>query len=93
LRITETLPYARDRIVECYFWILGVYFEPCYSRARIITTKYIILLSVLDDTYDIYATLDECRLLTIAFKRYLTSLGIHFVGSKITSIMIFIFCC
>lgn len=70
LRITETLPYARDRIVECYFWILGVYFEPCYSRARIITTKYIILLSVLDDTYDIYATLDECRLLTIAFKRW-----------------------
>ncbi|CAN6231562.1 unnamed protein product [Urochloa humidicola] len=31
LEIESKLPFARDRVVECYFWILGVYFEPCYS--------------------------------------------------------------
>lgn len=27
-------PYARDKLVECYFWATGVYFEPQYERAR-----------------------------------------------------------
>ncbi|RWR93510.1 terpene synthase 1 [Cinnamomum micranthum f. kanehirae] len=35
------LPFIRDRVVECYFWILGVYFEPQYSRARKMLTKII----------------------------------------------------
>lgn len=28
------LPFARDRIVECYFWAYGVYFEPQYHFGR-----------------------------------------------------------
>ncbi|CAN4114379.1 unnamed protein product [Withania somnifera] len=32
LNFVKTLPYARDRVVECYFWALGVYFEPQYSQ-------------------------------------------------------------
>ncbi|XP_072974185.1 alpha-humulene synthase-like [Typha angustifolia] len=64
------LGYARDRIVECYFWIVGVPFEPHYSRSRLMTTKVIGLLSILDDTYDVYATLEECRQLTDAIQRW-----------------------
>ncbi|CAL9774279.1 unnamed protein product, partial [Musa acuminata subsp. burmannicoides] len=52
---SKTLSFARDRLVECYFWILGVYFEPYYSRARVITTKVIALTSILDDIYDVYS--------------------------------------
>ena len=34
LDFATKLPFARDRIVECYFWIVSVYFEPQYSLAR-----------------------------------------------------------
>ncbi|XP_072973526.1 alpha-humulene synthase-like [Typha angustifolia] len=64
------LGYARDRIVELYFWIVGVRFEPHYSRSRLMTTKVLGLLSILDDTYDVYATLEECRQLTDAIQRW-----------------------
>ncbi|KAA3472495.1 (+)-delta-cadinene synthase isozyme A-like [Gossypium australe] len=34
LDLTTKLPFVRDRLVEGYFWMLGVYFEPQYSFAR-----------------------------------------------------------
>ncbi|CAN4114345.1 unnamed protein product [Withania somnifera] len=58
LNFVKTLPYARDRVVECYFWALGVYFEPQYSRARVMLVKTIAIISIVDDTYDAYAILD-----------------------------------
>ncbi|XP_065049780.1 alpha-humulene synthase-like [Musa acuminata AAA Group] len=61
---SKNLSFARDRLVECYFWILGIYFEPDYSRARVITTKVIALVSILDDIYDVYSTLEESQRLT-----------------------------
>ncbi|CAN6358245.1 unnamed protein product [Urochloa humidicola] len=64
LHIETKLPFARDRVVECYLWILGVYFEPCYSRSRIILTMIIAIVTLLDDIYDSYATPEECELLT-----------------------------
>nr|QLR06791.1 terpene synthase clade-III-ancestor [synthetic construct] len=64
LEIESRLPFARDRVVECYFWMLGVYFEPSYSRARIILTKVIAIVTILDDIYDSYGTPEECELLT-----------------------------
>ncbi|KAJ8753399.1 hypothetical protein K2173_019798 [Erythroxylum novogranatense] len=63
-------PYARDRIVECYFWVLGVYFEPKYALARKIMTKIIAMLSIIDDTYDAYGTNEELQLLTESIQRW-----------------------
>ncbi|KAH9614710.1 hypothetical protein KSS87_014616 [Heliosperma pusillum] len=54
LDVKNKLPYARDRITECYFWILGVYYEPQYALARRFSTKVIALTSLMDDTYDVY---------------------------------------
>ncbi|CAL9128169.1 unnamed protein product, partial [Musa acuminata var. zebrina] len=31
---SKNLNFARDRLVECYFWILGVFFELYYSHSR-----------------------------------------------------------
>ncbi|CAL5404078.1 unnamed protein product [Camellia sinensis] len=62
--------FARDRIVECYFWILGVYFEPQYLLARRMLTKVIALTSIIDDIYDVYATLEELVLFTDAIERW-----------------------
>ncbi|CAI9264587.1 unnamed protein product [Lactuca saligna] len=64
------VPYVRDRVPEIYLWILGLYFEPYYSRARIIGTKITLFLVVLDDTYDAYATIDEIRSITDAINRW-----------------------
>ncbi|CAL8151405.1 unnamed protein product [Prunus armeniaca] len=56
LDFEKKLPFARDRIVELYFWIVGVYFEPHYMATRKILTKVIALVSVLDDIYDAFGT-------------------------------------
>ncbi|WCJ24381.1 Alpha-copaene synthase [Euphorbia peplus] len=68
--VPTKLPYARDRIVELYFWILGVYFEPQYCLARKMLTKVIAMASILDDTYDNFATAEEIGLLTDAIQRW-----------------------
>ncbi|XP_060973589.1 alpha-humulene synthase [Cannabis sativa] len=66
----KKFPFARDRMVEQYFWILGVYYEPKYSRARKLLTKVIALASITDDIYDAYGTIDELELLTKAMQRW-----------------------
>ncbi|XP_054817718.1 sesquiterpene synthase-like [Prosopis cineraria] len=63
------VPYARDRVVEGYFWILGVYFEPQYMLGRTITTKLAATISVIDDTYDAYGTIEELELFTQAIDK------------------------
>nr|AMN10097.1 germacrene A synthase [Chamaemelum nobile] len=70
MRFQEDTPYVRDRVPEIYLWILGLYFEPHYSLARIIATKITLFLLILDDTYDAYATIDEIRLLTYAINKW-----------------------
>ncbi|KAL7582210.1 hypothetical protein Lser_V15G42220 [Lactuca serriola] len=70
LDVPNNLPYARDRMVECYFWALGVYFEPQYSRARIFLAKVISMATILDDTYDAYGTYEELKIFTEAIQRW-----------------------
>ncbi|KAJ3686896.1 hypothetical protein LUZ61_016060 [Rhynchospora tenuis] len=70
LDMSENLTYSRDRLVENYFWALSEYYEPHYSRARVMVTKYWTMLTLLDDTFDVYGTYEECKLLTDAFQRW-----------------------
>nr|Q9FQ27.1 RecName: Full=(E,E)-germacrene B synthase [Solanum habrochaites]AAG41891.1 sesquiterpene synthase 1 [Solanum habrochaites] len=70
LDFANKYPYARDRLVECYFWILGVYFEPKYSRARKMMTKVLKMTSIIDDTFDAYATFDELEPFNDAIQRW-----------------------
>ncbi|XP_068635891.1 sesquiterpene synthase 2-like [Aristolochia californica] len=70
LGLARELPFARDRAVELYYWILTLYYEPKYSRPRIITTKLINLATVTDDIYDVYGTVEELELLTDAIQRW-----------------------
>ncbi|CAI0375606.1 unnamed protein product [Linum tenue] len=69
LDVPSNFPYARDRLVECYYWLICMYFEPKYRFARIIATKILAVLSILDDTYDNLATYEEARTLTEAIER------------------------
>nr|UJH94380.1 bergamotene/farnesene synthase [Zanthoxylum ailanthoides] len=70
LDFTTKLPYARDRIVECYFWMMEMCFEPRYALARSILTKMIQIISIIDDTFDAYATFEELQLFVEAVKRW-----------------------
>ncbi|KAH0681302.1 hypothetical protein KY284_022387 [Solanum tuberosum] len=70
LDFASKLSYVRDRMVECFFWAVGVYFEPQYSQARVMLAKCIAMISVIDDTYDSYGTLDELIIFTEAVDRW-----------------------
>ncbi|KAF3441248.1 hypothetical protein FNV43_RR15161 [Rhamnella rubrinervis] len=70
LDIASQLPYARDRVIEFYFCIMGVYFEPQYSVGRQLHAKFIAIASIIDDTYDAYGTYEELKLFTKAVKRW-----------------------
>jgi hypothetical protein len=69
LNFSKELPFVRNRVVECFFWIVEVYFEPEYLLARRILTKVIAMTSVIDDIYDAYGTLEELELFTEAIER------------------------
>ncbi|CAN0872417.1 Alpha-copaene synthase [Linum grandiflorum] len=70
LDVPTNFEFARDRIVECYFWISGVYFEPMYALGRRLVTKFIAILSLTDDTYDNFATYKQLNVFTEAIKRW-----------------------
>ncbi|MCE3215658.1 hypothetical protein HAX54_003130 [Datura stramonium] len=70
LDFVTTLPYARDRVVECYFWALGAYFEPQYSQARVMLAKTVAMISIVDDTYDAYGTIEELATYTDVIQRW-----------------------
>jgi hypothetical protein len=71
------LPYARDRIVEPYFYACGIFHEEENSHVRIIFTKVFVLLGLMDDTYDVHATLEECQMLNEAMQRYICIYSLH----------------
>uniref|UniRef100_A0A0D9YRW4 Uncharacterized protein n=1 Tax=Oryza glumipatula TaxID=40148 RepID=A0A0D9YRW4_9ORYZ len=54
LQIQSKLPFARNRIVECYLWMLGV----------------ISIATIFDDTFDSYGTIEECELFTKCLERF-----------------------
>ncbi|WMV53476.1 hypothetical protein MTR67_046861 [Solanum verrucosum] len=77
LDFVTTLPYARDRVVECYFWTLGVYFEPQYSQARVMLAKTISIISIVDDTFDSYGIVKELNTYTDAIQSYKALLDLY----------------
>ncbi|KAL6639376.1 hypothetical protein ACP70R_023106 [Stipagrostis hirtigluma subsp. patula] len=62
--------YARERVVEFYFFSYAMFDEQEHTHARMILTKLFQLYTILDDTYDVHATLDECRKLNEAIQRW-----------------------
>ncbi|CAL8152271.1 unnamed protein product [Prunus armeniaca] len=70
LDFVNKLPFARDRVVECYFWALGTYFEPEYCFARTSLSKVIAMITAIDDIYDVHGTQEELELFTEAVERW-----------------------
>uniref|UniRef100_A0A0E0HSH7 Sesquiterpene synthase n=1 Tax=Oryza nivara TaxID=4536 RepID=A0A0E0HSH7_ORYNI len=66
LNVESNLSFIRDRIVEMHFWMIGACSEPHYSLSRIILTKMIAFITILDDIFDTYATTEESMMLAKA---------------------------
>ncbi|XP_043699312.1 probable terpene synthase 9, partial [Telopea speciosissima] len=70
LAFKEELCFARDRLVENFLWAVGIIYEPEFSKCRIGLTKLISILTIIDDIYDVYGSLDELELFTKAVDRW-----------------------
>ncbi|XP_057845507.1 sesquiterpene synthase Cad isoform X1 [Cryptomeria japonica] len=64
------LDFFRHRHIEFYFWWDCSIFEPEYSTTRIGLAKFLTTLSLIDDIYDTYGTIDELRPFTTALIRW-----------------------
>ncbi|XP_010051295.1 myrcene synthase, chloroplastic-like isoform X3 [Eucalyptus grandis] len=60
----NNMTFSRDRLVENYFWSCLMVFEPQYTAYREMTTKIGCMVTLIDDVYDVYGTLEELVLLT-----------------------------
>jgi len=68
--LSSKLKFARDRLVELYIWSLAIIPEPQFAICQKELTKVGQLLTILDDVYDIYGTIDELELFTDAIERF-----------------------
>ncbi|KAL2323811.1 hypothetical protein Fmac_022869 [Flemingia macrophylla] len=68
--LASKLDFVRDRLVEVYFWALGMAPHPEFSESRKAITKMFGLVTIIDDVYDVYGTLEELQLFTDAVERW-----------------------
>ncbi len=66
----QEMDFFRDRILESYFWSLEMVPEQQYGSFRIAVAQFTALVTVIDDMYDVYGTLEELLLFTDAIERW-----------------------
>ncbi|XP_019171495.1 PREDICTED: (-)-alpha-terpineol synthase-like [Ipomoea nil] len=70
IRLAEKMSFARDRLVEGFLWAMGFTPEPQFEYCRKISTKLSVLLTILDDLYDVYGALNELEIFTDVVQRW-----------------------
>ncbi|KAK9996529.1 hypothetical protein SO802_021215 [Lithocarpus litseifolius] len=70
LGFKDNLKFSRDRLVENYLWAMGTIFEPPLSKCRIGLTKYVCIITAIDDMYDVYGLLDELECFAASVNRW-----------------------
>ncbi|PRQ52902.1 putative lyase [Rosa chinensis] len=68
--LAKKLSFSRDRLMEWFFWSVGIVSEPQFSDVRKGITKVGALITTIDDVYDVYGTLDELELFTSVVERW-----------------------
>lgn len=70
LELGNGLSFARDSLVPSHMWSVLMCPEPKYEACRRVFTRAIPLLSIIDDIYDVYGTLEEVQLFTDVVERF-----------------------
>ena len=73
------MSFARDSLVASFLWSMGIGSEPQFAYCRRIVTIAIALITVIDDIYDVYGTLDELELFTAAVERFVGKLMLYLI--------------
>ncbi|GAY67644.1 hypothetical protein CUMW_258220 [Citrus unshiu] len=68
--LAKNLKFARDRLMECFIWSVGMVPKPQYSNCRRALTKVAAFVTIIDYIYAVYGTLDELELFTYAVERW-----------------------
>ncbi|KAM7530150.1 hypothetical protein LguiB_033560 [Lonicera macranthoides] len=66
----DKLSFARDNLVENFYWSVGVIYEPQFQYSRRIITQLASLITIIDDIYDQYGTLQQLEIFTNAVERW-----------------------
>ena len=66
----DKLSFARDNLMENFYWSVGVIYEPQFQYSRRIITKLASLITIIDDIYDQYGTLQQLEIFTNAVERF-----------------------
>ncbi|XP_010544282.1 PREDICTED: 1,8-cineole synthase 1, chloroplastic-like isoform X2 [Tarenaya hassleriana] len=69
----KQLHFARDRAMESYLWTVGLLSEPEFGYYRQIFAKIIVLITTIDDIFDVYGTIEEL----VAFTKATESWDVH----------------
>ncbi|KAK4361001.1 hypothetical protein RND71_019953 [Anisodus tanguticus] len=70
IKLVKRMSFVRDRLVEGFFWAVGFTPNPQFGYCRKFSTKLSVLLTTIDDIYDVYGTLDELELFTDIVDRW-----------------------
>ncbi|KAL4294089.1 hypothetical protein AHAS_Ahas18G0193200 [Arachis hypogaea] len=68
--LAEKLSFARDRLMENFFWTVGVNFNPEFGSFRRAITKVNCFINTIDDMYETFGTLEDLELFTKAVERW-----------------------
>ncbi|XP_004233800.3 alpha-farnesene synthase isoform X1 [Solanum lycopersicum] len=68
--IIENLEFTRERIVESFFFAVGIASEGEHGSMRKWLAKVIQLILIIDDVYDIYGTLADVQQFTVAIEKW-----------------------
>ncbi|XP_010528838.1 PREDICTED: tricyclene synthase, chloroplastic-like [Tarenaya hassleriana] len=66
----KRLQFARDRILENYFWNVELFHEPEFAYHRVKQTMVYALITTIDDIYDVYGTIEELHLFTEVIQKW-----------------------
>lgn len=70
IKLVKKMSFVRDRLVEGFFWAVGFTPNPQFGFCRKLSTKLAVLITTIDDIYDVYGTLDELELFTDIVDRW-----------------------
>ena len=68
--LAKKLKFARERLMECFIWNVGMVPKPQYSNCGTGLTKVAAFITTIDDKYNVYGTLDELELFIDAVERF-----------------------